>query len=156
MIIVERKRHDHPLYTRWRSMKSRCNDPKHKAYKRYGAAGIKVCDRWLDFWLFVEDMGMPPTKNHTVERIDSKVGYCKQNCKWATQKEQARNRSTNIWVEVDGLNLTIMDWAVRNGVPFNIYQSRIKRLGWDPVTAVTTPVVPGQRYSNIKISRSNT
>lgn len=145
MIIVDRKRHEHPMYTRWRSMKSRCFDKKHKAYPRYGGKGIIVCDRWMDFWNYVEDMGLPPTPVHTIDRIDSSGNYCKENCRWLTPFEQARNRVTNIWVEHDGHRLTLMDWSIKNGVPYRIYQSRIRN-GWDPVDAITFPLQHGKKY----------
>lgn len=48
---------NHPLYKRWRSMKARCNDPKHESYPLYGGAGIKICAEWTDFWAFASDMG---------------------------------------------------------------------------------------------------
>jgi hypothetical protein len=78
-------------YRVWDSMIRRCHSETHKAYKNYGARGIEVCDKWRKFDGFFEDMGIQP-KNMTLERINNELGYSKDNCKWATVTEQARNR----------------------------------------------------------------
>lgn len=140
----------HPLYKRWRGMKTRCTNPNQYAFKDYGAKGIGVCSEWDDFWKFVEDMGPVPFIGATVERKNNSLGYSKENCKWASRKEQSRNTSKNIFVTVGDITLTVCDWEIRNGVRRYTYYQRIGKLGWDPVLAVTTPVAP-----NLKNRKEN-
>jgi len=78
-------------YRTWQSMRQRCQNPDDYAYKHYGSRGIKVCERWDKFENFLEDMGERP-KGLTIERIDNDKGYFPKNCKWATMKDQLRNR----------------------------------------------------------------
>jgi hypothetical protein len=79
------------IYRIWLGMRTRCNNPKRKDYKYYGARGIKVCNRWRKFQNFYDDMGELPTPLHTIERINVNGDYKPANCKWATVKEQRQN-----------------------------------------------------------------
>jgi len=81
----------HPLYKTWEGMIDRCRRVTASNYERYGGRGITVCQRWHDFWLFVEDMGERPN-GHTLERKNNNLGYSPDNCIWATASEQMRNR----------------------------------------------------------------
>lgn len=138
----------HPLFLRWREMKKRCSNPRHAAYQNYGGRGIKVCERWHDFGLFVADMGMPPTAEHSIDRMEGSGDYEPGNCRWATKAEQANNRNCNVFVEALGIRLTVGEWEHRNKVKKKTYWSRIFRLGWDPVDAVTIPVQRGLKYTS--------
>lgn len=90
------KRHTehYPTYSSWQHMKDRCLNPKNKYYNNYGGRGIIVCDRWMKFENFLEDMG-DRTKELSLDRIDNNKGYSKENCKWSTRKEQMNNTRRN-------------------------------------------------------------
>lgn len=79
------------IHDTWIGIKQRCHNEKSAQYKYYGAKGIFVCDEWHKFENFYRDMGEPPTKLHTIDRIDPKKGYSKDNTRWATRSQQSRN-----------------------------------------------------------------
>lgn len=91
----ERRSYTHSSY---KAMMARCHNPKAPAYKRYGANGIQVCDRWRwgengkTGWLcFFDDMG-PRAAGLSIDRLDNTKGYSPDNCRWATQEQQSANR----------------------------------------------------------------
>ena len=92
-------------YRAWCCMKARCN-PNHKQHKDYGGRGISVCDRWVNsFENFFSDMGSCPPRM-TLDRIDNDLGYYKQNCRWATRKQQGNNTRRNIILSFCGESKT--------------------------------------------------
>lgn len=104
-----------PTYNSWSTMIQRCTNPKATDYHRYGGRGILVCDRWVKFVNFLEDMGIRPS-NATLDRVDSNENYCKENCRWSEILTQQRNKSNTIRVAVLGEQLTFKEISER----FNI------------------------------------
>lgn len=121
--------------TSWGQMLARCYDPKNHKYPRYGGRGIRVCDRWICFRLFIEDMGERP-KNMTLNRIDNDGDYCPENCEWATHKEQAQNRGNNKNLTFQGKTMCITQWARELGVTRESIRNRLLR-GWSVEDALT-------------------
>jgi len=106
-----------PEYSVWSEMKQRCQNKNNSGYYKYGARGIKVCDRWQRFDNFIEDMGDRPSDYHSLERIDNNKGYSPDNCRWATVKEQANNRRNCRLLSAYGVTLNITQWAEVLEVP---------------------------------------
>lgn len=101
-----------PEHIAWVGMKGRCLNKNHKHYAHYGARGIVVCDRWLDsFENFFADMGPRPSPKHSIDRIDVNGNYEPRNCRWATWKEQARNKRNNVRITVRGRSLCAAEIA---------------------------------------------
>lgn len=97
-------------YLTWINMVRRCTKEKSTKYKSYGTKGITVDQKWMDFSFFLQDMGERP-EGKTLDRIDGKKGYSKDNCRWATPTEQANNIKTNRIVYYDGQNYTLQNLA---------------------------------------------
>lgn len=111
-----------PEYEIWQNMKDRCTCNTDNGFKNYGARGITFCKRWKDFSKFLEDMGLRPSPKHTLDRVDNSKGYSKQNCRWATRKQQARNTRKTIMLEFQGETRALVDWAEHFGLrPAMVY-----------------------------------
>jgi hypothetical protein len=145
-IVDKQKREFHglrntPEYGIWNSMKQRCSNPKTVSYKRYGAVGIRVCERWeASFLAFHKDMGQRPSSLHSIERINNSLGYSPENCRWATPEEQANNTSSNFLLTIDGRTQSVATWDRETGTPSYIIRARIHNHGWSPKDAVFKPV----------------
>lgn len=98
-------------YKIYRAMIGRCFDDYRDRWHRYGGRGITVCSRWLEsFENFLADMGRCPP-GMTLERDDNDGDYTPDNCRWATGKEQARNRRTNRLLTHGGRTMCLTAWA---------------------------------------------
>ena len=120
----------------WENMIKRCTDPNDIGYANYGGRGVSVCARWLDsFQAFAEDMGRAPIGG-TIDRIKNDLGYCPENCKWSSKKEQANNRRNNRLLTYNGKTQTVSQWADELGIPGRtLYQRLYRGLSTDRVLA---------------------
>jgi len=127
-------------YCTWYNMKTRCLNENNVEYHNYGGRGISVCDRWLDSYEnFLEDMGRKPGKTYTLDRKDNDGDYTPENCRWATKKEQGRNKRTNRLLTHNGVTQTMKEWSEELKLNYNTLIKRL-RMGWDIEKALTTPV----------------
>lgn len=132
-------------YRVWADMLNRCNNPSLPNYKNYGGRGITICDSWREsFEAFYADMGDRPL-GLTLERENNELGYCKENCVWATTKTQHSNKRTNHWLTFNNETLTMTQWSEKVGIELMTIQLRLKR-GWSIERALTTPsLIPRKR-----------
>jgi len=134
------KTKDNPVYQVWLTMRRRCDSPNVPSYHLYGGRGIKVCSRWEKFTNFAEDMGERPL-GAQIERIDNNGDYEPNNCRWASRKEQCRNRKTNKIITINGVSKCLADWVHESPVSKNTILSRIYNLQWDVEKAIFAPPV---------------
>jgi hypothetical protein len=127
-----------PEYRSWSAMMTRCTNPSHAAYQRYGGRGISVCDDWKTFERFYGDMG-PRPPGCSIERIDNNMGYEPANCRWATRVEQQRNKRSNRIISHDGRSLPVSEWAEIVGLTQYTIHARLGR-GWTTEDALTKPL----------------
>jgi hypothetical protein len=118
-------------------MLQRCTNPNNEKFPQYGGRGIRVCERWLSFENFLADMG-EPSEGLSLDREDNDGHYEPGNCRWATDKEQARNTRQNHWIEVNGERVCMADAASMAGLSVSALCNRIKR-GMTPESAVAVP-----------------
>lgn len=115
-------------YLSWDSMIQRCTNPNSAKFGVYGGAGVVVVKEWLVFENFMRDMGLRPSKLHTLDRFPNPSGdYEPSNCRWATWAEQSRNRRDNVRILYDGKNLVVADWATILKTNANTIQRSLKR-----------------------------
>jgi hypothetical protein len=131
------------VHNTWTNIRQRCQNENTPAFRKYGAKGIKVCDRWQTFENFYADMGDPPSQRHTIERIDPKGHYEPSNCRWATQLEQQNNRSSNRFLTALGKTQTVQQWSRETGFPHRTILNRLQ-LGWNVERALTVKPVLGR------------
>lgn len=139
-------------YVTWDKMICRCTKKNEQGYSNYGGRGIKICDKWMKMDGFFDDMGERPD-GMSLDRIDNNKGYFKENCRWATQKQQHRNKRSNRIITIDGESKCIAEWAEdkRCKVSKRIIGGRLERK-WIPSLAVFAP--PSNRQVGRKATRN--
>lgn len=131
------------IYRSWYNMKTRCLNDNVPEYKRYGARGIVICDKWLTFSGFLEDMQASYRPGLSIERVDNDGHYCKENCKWATAREQANNTlNTKLAARYTykGVTKRISEWASEFGIKRKTLAMRLGKYDWPIQDALLTPV----------------
>lgn len=117
------------LYHTWTQMKQRCHNKNNNSYERYGGRGIKVCKEWREsfdpFHVWAIENGY--SDNMTIERIDNNADYSPDNCRWATNKEQSRNRRSNIKIAHQGRKVTLMELSEISGIDYKVIHGRYER-----------------------------
>lgn len=119
----------HPAHRSWAGAKKRCFNSADQDFHLYGGRGIKICDRWMEFNLFWEDMGPTWFVGATIERIDGNGNYEPSNCEWRTIQEQQRNRANNVMLETPYGVMIVSEYAKKVGVIPSIMHARIRN-GW--------------------------
>lgn len=142
-------------YRCWANMKTRATNPKSTSAHRYYHRGITICDRWLTFENFLEDMGECPSNQHTIERVNNDGHYVPGNCVWATNAQQQRNKITNRLITFRGETMCITSMAEKYGMNPRTLQHRITGLGWDAEKAITTPVKQILRAAKVQEIRQS-
>lgn len=127
-------------------MRSRCYNPAASKYEYYGGKGITICEEWRQSFQAFEAWALAHgyADTLTIDRKDGNGPYSPSNCRWATWKEQGRNRSNNHLLTYDGQTMPIAEFAERYGIPEKALYKRIER-GWGAERALTTPVRPHKR-----------
>lgn len=148
MASIARSKADPHKLTRksWSQMKQRCNNPKHRAYQRYGGAGISYSKEWESFAQFLSDMGERPSAQHSLDRIDNTLGYMAGNCRWATFSQQNNNKTNNTKLTLCGITKNLGEWAKILGISDSVLCKRLEN-DWTIEEALTTPVRKSRKVS---------
>lgn len=139
------------IYRTWAGMKKRCLNPNETYYSYYGGRGITICDKWLKFEGFYEDMGSTYDDSLTLDRINSNGNYEKSNCVWSTKLVQANNKRNNRILTYNGVTDTISNLCRDNNINKYLVKDRLK-LGWSVEKAFNTPIMNTGRRIKIKES----
>ena len=129
------------IYRIWRGMRQRCLNKNNPIYKGYGERGITITPRWSKFENFWKDMGDPPSKRHSLGRIDNDGPYSKANCEWQTADVQCNNTRSTRHVAFEGRTASLTQWAREYGLPPHTLRARLEA-NWDIRRALQTPIRP--------------
>ena len=137
--VVHGKRYTR-IYRIWENMKNRCCNENHIEFYNYGGRGIKVCNEWAtnfqSFYNWAITSGY--SDNLTIDRIDNDKDYCPNNCRWATMKQQVRNRSNTLKVNYNGIEKPLAEWCEKLDMNYDTVRHRISRYKWSVDKALST------------------
>lgn len=122
-------------YSIWTNMKSRCTNEKSDNYQYYGGRGITYCPQWEMFENFLKDMGNP-NDGMTLDRINTNGNYEPLNCRWSSIMDQAKNKTNNLWLNIDGNLIHLTEASRRYPVKMQTIWARLKKYGWTDKQAV--------------------
>lgn len=129
------------LYGVWTNVKTRCSNPKNRAYPHYGGRGITLCQEWQDFSAFSRwALENGYAEGLTLDRVDVDGPYSPENCRWVNMKTQQNNRRNNHYIEFAGQKKTLSEWAEQTGIGSATLRTRLVVLGWSVERALTEPV----------------
>ena len=119
------------IYRTWGDMCSRCHNPNDTGYKHYGGRGIAVCDEWRNdfqpFYDYVSKLEHFGEEGYTLDRINNNGNYEPGNVRWATAKEQSRNKTNNRLVGSHGQDIVLADLAEMTGLTSQLLRDRLER-----------------------------
>lgn len=121
--------HNHPIYGAWVNLRRRCDNPTKRDGEIYKK--ITYSKEWKSFINFYNDMHKTWSYGLSIDRIDNKGDYCKENCRWATPTQQSNNTSRNKIVEFTGTSLTLSEWARKIGIKSSTLRQRFYVYKWD-------------------------
>ena len=134
-------------------MRKRCLNTKDTNYAIYGGKGVSICTEWMDFINFYNwAINNGYEESLTIDRIDVNGDYCPENCRWATMKEQNNNRTSSIFLTIDGDTKTVAQWSKFSPVSQGIIYKRLYK-NWEAKDAVFAPL--GTKTKNIKTKEQN-
>lgn len=138
----------------WMHMKDRCLNPNNSDWSNYGGRGVTICPSWMSFAQFRDDMGPRPSREYSIDRIDNTQGYHKGNCRWATKKQQNRNRRSSRLETLNGVTKTLADWADHFGIAYGTMHSRMQRWGCLK-KAISRPIRGQKKIDNLSRLNDN-
>ena len=146
--MIKKEKHNYvgtSIYGTWYNMKSRCDNPTYTNFAKWGGRGISYDHKWRNFLAFLEDMGEKP-EGTSLDRIDLNGNYCKDNCRWATRKEQMNNMSNNRKITFNNITKNLQEWATETGIKRETIARRLDIYKWTVEKTLT--VKPTYNHGN--------
>ena len=125
-----------PENSAFRSAKCRCENPRHRQFKDYGGRGIKFL--FSSFDEFLAELGLRPSPQHELDRINNEGNYEKGNVRWVTRRQSLINRRATRWVTHKGRTQSLSEWCRELDLYYNTVHNRLTR-GWSVERALSTP-----------------